>query len=130
VIASLKRIAPRHSLGLFRGLKSEGIGIRQIFKRLGIEWGDRPRLVEPDVFVELFRQNRLEIALLTSKFMNHVPAFAGVFDQDQNTASAHVICWPSRAEARLVKYGSEASLGVYLTYAMNQSAGEAYGRDP
>ena len=34
------------------------------------------------------------------------------------------------AEARLVKYGSEASLDADLTYAMNQSTDEAWRRDP
>jgi hypothetical protein len=72
----------------------------------------------------------LDLASISATSPQISPAFADVFDQDQNTASAHVICWLSRAEARLAKYGSEASLGVDPTYAMNQSIGEACGRDP
>jgi hypothetical protein len=45
----------------FAGSESERIGIRQTFQRPGLGWRDRAGFVEPDIFIELLRQNRLEI---------------------------------------------------------------------
>src|SRR5260370_34323742 len=51
----------RISDGHTRRLKSEGISIGQILKRLRLERRDRPRLVKPDVIAILVQQICIEI---------------------------------------------------------------------
>src|SRR5258708_16148589 len=64
IMASFATTYGKLSPVIARPLDSEGIRIGKARALLGLQRRDRPGLVEPDVFVELTRQNGLEIMAL------------------------------------------------------------------